>query len=100
MDAVAIEQVEGRDVRVQGVAGLVDDRFEQLRPGLGRRREAGDAVKEPKLLELLRSGHRDDTFVGHGDHDTKVRSAVGSIRCDAVERTLRLGAGNHLPEVE
>ncbi len=50
---VAVEQVERRDVGPERVAGLVDDRLEQLVPGPGRRRQAGHTVKEAELIELI-----------------------------------------------
>ena len=52
--SIPIEQVERGDVRVERVAGPVDDRLEQLVPGPRRRREAGDLVEEAELLELIR----------------------------------------------
>ena len=52
---VAVEQVERRDVRVEGVARLVDDRLQQLVPGPGGRGQARHAVQEAQLLELLRA---------------------------------------------
>ena len=56
--SVAIEQVERGDVGVERVAGPVDDRLEQLVPGPRRRRQAGDLVQEPELLELVRAASR------------------------------------------
>src|SRR5438552_17002681 len=50
--AVAIEQVERGDVRVEDVAGLVDDRHEELHPRSCGRRQPRDAVTEPERLEL------------------------------------------------
>ena len=82
------------------VAGLVDDGLEELVPGLRGRREARDAVKEPELIELLRTGHVDHIRLRHGDHDTKVRSATGAIGCGGVERMLRLRTGRNPREAE
>ena len=53
--SVAIEQVQGGDIGVERVTGPVHDRLEQLVPGLGRGREAGDLVQEPQLGELVRA---------------------------------------------
>ena len=53
--SVAIEQVERGDIGVERIAGPVDDRLEQLVPRPRGRREAGDLVQEPELLELIRS---------------------------------------------
>ena len=89
--SVPVEEVERRDLPVERVPGLVDDRLEELIPGLCRGRQARDAMEEAELLELPRPGHLDHVGVGHRDHDTKVRSAVGSIGCGGGERTLRLG---------
>ena len=52
--SIPIQQVEGGDVRVERVAGPVDDRLEELVPGPRRRRETQDLVEEPELLELVR----------------------------------------------
>ena len=52
--SVPIEQVQRGDVRVERVAGPVDDGLEQLVPRPGGRREARDLVEEPELLELVR----------------------------------------------
>ena len=53
MAAVAVEEVERADVGVQGVAGFVDDRLEELVPGPGRGGQAGDPMQEAELPELL-----------------------------------------------
>ncbi len=74
----------------------VHDRLEELVPGLGGRRQARHAVQEAELIELLRPGNLDHICVGHGDHDTKVRSAAGRIGCGGVERTLRLGTDGNI----
>ena len=52
--SVAVEQVERGDIGVERIAGPVDDGLEQLVPRPRRRREAGDLVEEPELLELVR----------------------------------------------
>ena len=68
--AVAVEQVERRDVGVEGVARLVDDRLEQLVPRPRRRGQAGHAVQEAQLLELLHARGRGADRIDHHDHDT------------------------------
>ena len=88
---VAVEEVEGGDIRVERVAGLVDDGLEQLVPGPRGRGQAHDAVEEPQLVELLRAATR-----GHAGSATRItiqrygppRAAIG---CGGVERMLRLG---------
>ena len=48
---VAVEEVQRTDVRPQRIARAVDDRLEELVPGLGGGREPQDLVEEAKLLE-------------------------------------------------
>ena len=84
--SVPIEQVERGDVGVERIAGPVDDRLEELVPRPRRRREAGDLMQEPELLELIRSAPRVDLGRRHGRHDT-------SLRADRAAERLRQRAG-------
>ena len=81
---------------MQRIPCLVHDRLEELVPGLRGGREARDAMQEAELLQLLRPGNRDQFGVGHGHHDTKVRSDMGRIGCGRVQRTLRIGVDRNL----
>lgn len=83
---------------MERVTGLVDDGLEELVPRLGRGCQARHAMEEAELLELPRPGILDHVGVGHGDHDTKVRSVAGPGGCGRVERTLRLRADRNLRE--
>ena len=94
--AVAIEQVERGDVGVERVAGLVDDRLEQLVPGARGRGQLGDAMKETQLVELAfvrrtiggRPGSGAD-LRGHGRHDTSLGTKVPKQGCDQVATVFR-----------
>ena len=56
--SVPIEQVERGDVGVEHIASPVDDGLEELVPGPGRRRQAGDLVEEAELFELVGRARR------------------------------------------
>lgn len=81
---------------MERIPRLVHDRLEEFVPGLGRRREPGDAMQEAQLLQLLSTRDRDQIRVRHRHHDTKVRSATGRVGCDEVHRTLRIGIDRNL----
>ena len=104
--SIAVEQVQRGDVGVEHIAGPVDDGLEQLVPGSGGRRQAGDLVQEAQLLELvdgtvrarrgragiLRAGGRGRGSDGrHGRHDTSLRNGCGPEGCDRVATRTRNG---------
>ena len=92
--SIPIEQVQGGDVRVERVAGPVDDGLEQLVPRPGRRRKARDVVEEAQLVELLcLAGSRGDVAFrgGHQGHDTSVGAESLAKGCGRVEREMRNG---------
>ena len=104
--SVAVQQVEGGDVRVERVAGPVDDRLEQLVPRPRGRGEAQDVVEEPEPVELVRvAGDRGRgtrrgggavTGSGragrrHRHHLTSVGKVAASKGCDAGKVANRCG---------
>ena len=105
--SIAVEQVERGDVRVEHVAGPVDDGLEQLIPRPRGRRESGDLVQEAELLELVvgvrrrpgsarREWHLGSAGRGldvrHGHHDTSLRKGCGRDGCGPVVARARNGA--------
>ena len=68
---------------MEHVAGPVDDGLEQLVPGPRGRREPGDLVQEPQLLELVGGAPRRGTA---GARRGRARERVGTR-----ERTVVTG---------
>jgi hypothetical protein len=76
---------------VERIAGSVNDRLEELIPGPGGRREAGELMQEPELLELVRSAPLVDLGRRHGRHDTSLRAQAAVEGCGGGPRGLRNG---------
>ena len=94
--SVPIEQVQRGDVRVECVAGPVDDGLEQLVPRSRGRREARDLVEEAELLELvrLRRSRLGLAFrCRHRGHDTSVRAGSAAEGCGSGQARMRNGDG-------
>ena len=79
--SIPIQQVQRGDVGVEGIAGPVDDRFEELVPGPRSGREARDLMQEPELLKLVRSASRVEFLRSHGHHDTSLRVVEPAEGC-------------------
>ena len=101
--SITVEQVERGDVRMEGIAGPVDDRLQQLVPGARGRRQPRHVVDEPQLVELAalatrsrRRGRRPSGPVLHArpslrhvNHLTRVGTVAQEKGCGAVIPRLR-----------
>ena len=92
--SVAVEQVERGDVRVEHVAGPVDDGLEQLVPRPRGRREARDLVQEAELLELVGAARRRPRWARPDPGRRRIGRWIGrSSRPSPYKRRERSSAG-------
>ena len=95
--SIPVEQIERGHIGMEGVAGAVDDRLEQLVPRAGRGRETRDVMDESKLVELIRPRRRNGRWVdglarsttGHVYHRTRVGTVPRPQGCESVAPWLR-----------
>ncbi len=98
--SVAVEEIQGRNVGVERIAGPVDDGLEQLVPRPRGCREARDLVQEAELRELIRlleTRARVDVRGRHVDHHTSVEKERPVEGCGGVMGVVRNGAGARVP---